>query len=103
MNDHEPHDCPLTNTDLKNLKENYCNKDLIMSMQDDINGLKSDIKAIRDALIGDDFNPGFKQRIEKVESDTDKNTVRLNRVYIYGAAVISILGIITTLIKIGII
>lgn len=68
------------------------NNSVILSMQEDIQSLKSDIKEIHDALIGDSFNPGFKQRIEKVELDTDKNTQRLNKMYSYGAAIISILG-----------
>ena len=53
-----------------------------------------DIKDIKDALLGDGYNPGFKQRIEKVEKETDKNTSQLSKLKSYGTAIVSFLGLV---------
>ena len=73
----------------------------IASMQKNIKSLEgkiieqgTDIKDIHDALLGDDFNPGFKQRIEKIEIDTDENTSQINKVRNYIVAIVSAIGII---------
>ena len=67
----------------------------ITVMTDDINELKSDVKDIRDALLGDEFNPGFKQRIGEVESRALFNSRHLHKLRNYYVAAVSIFGFLS--------
>lgn len=64
----------------------------IANMQEDIDGLKSDVRDIRDALLGDDFNPGFKQRIADVETRALDNSRHLHKLRNYYVAASSVFG-----------
>ena len=80
-----------------------CPKELVVKMQEDIDKLKDKVGDIYDALIGTEFNPGFKQRIEVAEIKADKTDRKVNGIYIYGSALASIIVILGVLFKIGII
>jgi hypothetical protein len=90
----ETHNHPLTKEDILNLKSISQYNESLQYMQNDMDILKEDVRDIKQALIGDEFNPGFKQRIEKVEVDTGDNTLRISKLYTYGSAVVSVLGLL---------
>lgn len=91
----EKYDCPLSNEDINKVKNLQNTSNSLINMQEDIQSLKEDMKEIKDALLGDSFNPGFKQRIQKVEIDTTHNTQKISKLYTYFAAIVSVLGVVS--------
>jgi hypothetical protein len=93
----ERHSCPLNEDDIKKIKDDTLNRNVILNMQEDIHSLQADIKQIKDALLGDGYNPGFKQRIERVETETERNTVAVVNIKNWGSAAFAIVGILGTI------
>lgn len=79
------------------------------NMQKDIHFLKEksyqqarDLAEIKKALLGDQYNPGFKQRIERVELKVKKQEVFAQRVRITAwalAGTTTLAGTVVTIIK----
>ena len=93
----ERHNCPLSEEDIVEVKKITNHKESLSIMQEDIRSLKADVKDIKQALIGDGFNPGFKQRIEKVEVDTKDNTNKISKIFTIAYVAKGIPGIIMIL------
>lgn len=96
----EVHNCPFEERDILNVKSIYRNEESISRMQEDIHKLGEDVRIIKTALLGDNYNPGFKQRIEFVELETDKIKKNQDTIKSYIMAIVSILGLIGVVIGI---
>ena len=66
----------------------------------EISEIKKDISTIKNALLGDEYNPGFKQRIETVEVRARENAISIQKFKIISITVGGALTLVGTIIGI---